>query len=400
MLTKPSQLRKVYLDHAATTPTDPRVVTAMQPYFTEIFGNPSSLYSAGQTVHKAIQGSRQQIANILGTVADSIIFTSGGSEADNLAIYGVARANATNDKHIITTKIEHHAVLHPLEDLAAEGFDITYVPVDSTGRVDPFDIIKAIRPDTILISIMYANNEIGSIEPIAEIGKGILKHRREHKTPYPYFHTDACQATGYLDLNVERLHVDLMTINGSKMYGPKGIGALYVRRGVKLKPLIVGGSQESRLRAGTENTPGIVGLATALTLAQSEKEVETKRVRDLTTYFWQELQKQIPNITLHGPTIGKNRLANNLNIAFRGLEAEALLLYLDSCGIMCSAGSACTARSTSVSHVLHAMGVADSESEATLRFSLGHSTTEEDIDYVLEHLPKMVIMLRETASLQ
>ncbi len=395
MLAKPANPRKVYLDHAATTPTDPAVVAAMQPYFGEIFGNASSLYSAGQAAHKTLSECRKKVAELLGTESDTIIFTGGGSESDNLAIYGLARAHASHGKHLISVAIEHHAVLYPLEDLAAEGFEVTYITLDSTGKVNPADVIKAIRPDTVLVTIMYANNEIGTIEPIAEIGKELLKYRREHKTAYPYFHTDACQATGYLDLNVERLHVDLMTINGSKMYGPKGVGALYIRRGTIIKPIMRGGSQESKLRPGTENTSGIVGLTKALELAQAEKEVETNRVRSLSHYFWNELQKRVPNISLHGPEIGENRLPNNLNIAFHGLSAEALLLYLDSIGIMCSAGSACTARSTSVSHVLKAIGVGDTECEAALRFSLGHLTQKEDIDYVLEHLPPMVEMLRQ-----
>ncbi len=389
-----SPKRLVYLDHAATTPTDPRVVEAMLPFFANSFGNPSALYSLGQEAQQTLRDCRKRVATILGTNPDSIIFTNGGSESDNLAIYGLARAHEQHGKHIITLAIEHHAVLHPLNDLHEAGFEITYIEVDKTGGVDPKKIIQAIRPDTILISIMYANNEIGTIEPIGEIGKELLKYRKEKGSAYPYFHTDACQAAGYLDLNVERLHVDLMTINGSKMYGPKGSGILYIRKGTRIEPLVRGGSQEFGKRAGTENIPGIVGFTKALELAELSKETETKRLRDVCAYFWEELQKNCTGLIWHGPVIGTDRLPNNLNIAFSGVDGQMLLLYLDNVGIMCSTGSACTARSTEASHVLTAIGTSLVESKSTLRFSLGHGTTISDIDYTVEQVTRLVSLLR------
>lgn len=393
-----SPKRMVYLDHAATTPTDPRVVEAMLPYFTSSFGNPSALYSLGQEAQHTLRDCRKRVADILGTNPDSIIFTNGGSESDNLALYGLARAHEQQGKHVITLAIEHHAVLYPLNDLHEAGFEITYIEVDKTGSVDPKKIIQAIRPDTILISVMYANNEIGTIEPISEIGKEVLKYRKEKGSVYPYFHTDACQAAGYLDLNVERLHVDLMTINGSKMYGPKGSGILYVRKGTRIEPLIRGGSQEFGKRAGTENIPGIAGFTKALELAEASKETEMTRLRDVSTYFWEQLQKNSTGLIWHGPTIGAGRLPNNLNIAFSGVDGQMLLLYLDNAGIMCSAGSACTARSTEASHVLTAIGTSLTESKSTLRFSLGHSTTLSDIDYTVTHVTRLVSFLRSSAT--
>ena len=390
MLPKPKKVKNIYLDHAATTYVDSRVFAAMQPYFTKIYGNPSSLYKEGVKANGVLNNSRRVIAKLIGALPENIIFTGSGTESDNLAVYGIAHAHKNHGKHIISTPIEHHAVLHPLEDLKKQGWEITYVRVDNTGIVNPDEVIKAIRPDTILISVMYANNEMGAIEPIAEIGRKLLQYRKENNTMYPFFHTDACQAAGYLDLDVEKLHVDLMVINGSKIYGPKGAGALYVRRGVALKPLILGGDQERKLRAGTENIPGIVGLAKALEMAQANKDKESKRLEGLVKYFWEKLQKQIPKIKLNGPDIGQHRLANNLNISFAGAEGEALVLYLDEYGVMCSTGSACASQSLEPSHVLKALGISHENSRGSLRFTFGRSNTKADVDYLMKYLPLIV----------
>ncbi len=399
-LPKPKKIKNVYLDHAATTYTEKAVFLAMQPYFTKIYGNPSSLYHEGTKAGEALNKSRNFIAKSLGALPENIIFTGSGTESDNLAIYGVARANEQYGKHIISTPIEHHAVLYPLEDLKKQGWEITYVQPDEKGIINADEIIKAIRPDTVLISIMYANNEIGAIEPIAEIGRKLLQYRKDHNSAYPFFHTDACQAAGYLDLDVEKLHVDLMTINGSKIYGPKGVGALYMRRGVRLKPLILGGEQERKLRAGTENIPGIVGLAKALELAQGNKDREAKRLEGIVKYFWEKLQKQIPNIKLNGPEIGPQRLANNLNVAFTGVEGEALLLYLDEYGIMCSTGSACAAKALEESHVLKALGISYENSRGSLRFTFGHCNSKQDIDYLMKYLPLIIKQLRAVTGIK
>lgn len=387
VLPKPKKITSVYLDHAATTYIDSMVLLAMQPYFSKIYGNPSSLYSEGVKAGAVLNDSRRAMAKILGALPENVIFTGSGTESDNLAIYGIAHAHQQRGKHIISTPIEHHAVLHPLEDLKKQGWEITYVKVDAKGMVNVDDVIKAIRLDTVLISIMYANNEMGAIEPVAEIGRKLLQYRKENNTTYPFFHTDACQAAGYLDLDVEKLHVDLMTINAGKIYGPKGVGMLYARRGVVLKPLILGGEQERNLRAGTENIAGIVGFAKALELAQTSKEKESKRLEGLVKYFWEKLQKEIPNVKLNGPEIGGQRLVNNLNVSFGNVEGEALLLYLDEYGIMCSTGSACTVKSLNQSHVLKAMGVPENNSRGSLRFTFGHANTKQDIDYVMKYLP-------------
>ncbi|MSU75657.1 MAG: cysteine desulfurase [Candidatus Magasanikbacteria bacterium] len=408
----------IYLDNAATTPVHPKVLKAMLPYFVKNFGNASAIHTVGQIANGALNDARRIIAEILHALSDNIIFTSGGTESNNLAIFGVAKVVTTPHPdlsrgergnspfpprgnvgmrgvgHIITTPIEHHAVLHPVEELKKQGWEVTYVPVDKNGLVNPEDVIKAIRPDTRLISIMYANNEIGTIEPIAEIGRAILKYRKEHTTPFPYFHTDACQAAEYLDLDVEKLHIDLMTLNGSKMYGPKGVGLLYIRRGVKIEPLIVGGNQEWRKRAGTENIPGIVGLAAALQLAQQGKVKESKRLRALATCFLNGLQKKISGVELRGPAIGPDRLPNNINISIKGIEGEAMLIYLNESGIMCSTGSACTTQSSDPSHVLTAIGLTRKEAYESLRFSLGRSTNRQQIDFVVNSLKRLLTLLK------
>lgn len=412
--------KTIYLDHAATTPVDEKVLKVMQPFFSAHFGNPSALYSASVKANEALNDARRSIAEVLNTQPDTIIFTSGGTESDNLAIFGIANSpleggvggvmnealkphthlppsreeSATTKKHIISIGIEHPAVLEPLERLKNQGWVITYIPVDKTGLVNASEVIKAIRPETILISIMFANNEIGTIEPIAEIGRQLLRYRKEHNTSLPYFHTDACQAAGYLDLSVEKLHVDLMTVNSGKIYGPKGVGCLYVRRGLSLEPQQLGGSQEKHLRAGTENIPGIVGFAKALELVHQSKQKETLRLEKLTAYFWQQIQKKFSHVTLNGPIVGDKRLPNNLNITFPGVDGEALLIYLDSFGISCSTGSACTATTAEPSHVLKTIGLTEAQIKSTIRFSLGKTTSKQDIDYTIRALTNLLPKLR------
>lgn len=382
---KSTKYRKVYLDHAATTPLDPRVYKKMKPYFTDIFGNPSSIYEDAQIARNELDEARETVAKILGCTPEEIIFTSGGTESDNMAIFGVARANKNKGKHIITSNFEHHAVLHPCEELEKEGFEVTYVPVEKNGIIDPQKVKDAVREDTILVTIIYANNEIGTIQPIAKIG------RMCKKKGIP-FHTDACQAAGALDLNVDKLHLDLMTINGSKMYGPKGVGVLYVRKGTPIKPLLFGGEQENRRRPGTENVAGIIGLAEALKLGQKEKDKENKRLIRLRDYLIKGIKDRIPKVLLNGDA--ELRLPNNVNVSIIDIEGEALLLRMDMQGIEASSGSACTSGSLDPSHVILALGHPYEIAHGSLRFTLGKSTKKADIDYVLDVLPGIVKELR------
>jgi len=394
MLTKK---RKVYLDHAATTPVREEVLLAMMPYFTERFANPSGIYADALEVRRDVDKARNSIANILQTQGECIIFTSGGTESCNTALFGVAYKNEANGKHIITTKLEHHAVLHPIQKLEKEGFEVTYLTPDKFGYVSAKQVREALREDTVLVSIMYANNEIGTILPIAEIGKEIIKWRKEKNTKYPYFHTDACQAGGVLDISVEKLHVDLLTLNASKLYGPKGIGLLYKRRGVQMEQMLYGGGQEMKFRAGTENVPGIIGFAKALELAQKEKDEENGRLIELRNYFYERIQKEIPKVKLNGALLKESdtRLPNNLNVSILDIEGEAILLYLDEYGIMTSTGSACTADSLDPSHVLLSCSLPYEYAHGSLRFTLGRENTKADIDYVMEHLPGIVEKLRK-----
>ncbi len=391
-------MKKIYLDHAATTPIRPEVEKSMEPYFDKVFGNPSSLHSFGREAKIAVDDAREKVAGVFGRRSQEIIFTSGGTESCNLALFGIARAHKDKGKHIIISKIEHHAVLHAAMELESEGFEITYLDVDKDGLVDPKALAKAIRKDTILVSVMYANNEIGTIEPIAEIGKEILKKRREYKHIYPFFHTDACQATGYLDLNVDRLHVDLMTINGSKMYGPKGAGVLYLSKGTNLKPMLYGGGQEFSYRSGTENLPGIVGLAEALLLAQKEKMKESARVKKLRDKLIKGIEKNIPDVKLNGHA--EKRLPNNVNMTITDIEGEAMLLYLDELGIAASTGSACTSTTLDPSHVLLALGLPYEDAHGSLRLTLGKENTEKDVDYLLKVLPDIVEKLRRISPIK
>ncbi len=383
----------VYLDNAATTKTDPRVVEAMLPYFSEIYGNPSSLYSLGHKSKIALDKARGDIAEIIGADLDEIVFVSGGTESDNLALFGVARANKDKGKHIITTQIEHHAVLHACERLQKEGFEVTYLPVDRYGVVDLDALKSSLREDTVIVSIMYANNEIGTIQPISEISKIISDFREKHNLKTPYFHTDACQASGYLNLKVNDLGVDLMTLNGSKVYGPKGVGLLYVKKGTKIEPLMYGGGQERNLRSGTENLPAIVGFAEALKIAENEKERESKRVLKLAERLKNGILNSIPKTFLNGHP--KNRLPNNVNITILDIEGEALILHLDSYGICVSTGSACTSQSLDPSHVILATGLPYEAAHGSIRFTLGRFNTEKDVDYVLNVLPGIVEKLRK-----
>lgn len=394
--------RVIYLDHAATTALDPRVFAAMQPYFSDVYGNPSSFHSVGLEAKKAVSAARKTIATLLHGHEEEVLFTSGGTESDNLAVIGVPRAAkkalatkfGTDVKpHVITSAIEHHAVLEPLLHAQKIGeIELTVVPVDREGLVSPKDIEAALTERTVLVSIMLANNEIGTIQPIADIGRVLLAWRKVHTTAYPYFHSDACQAAEYLDLNVELLHTDLLTLNGSKMYGPKGVGLLYVRRGVKVEPLVRGGGQERNIRSGTENVPAIIGLATAFELAQAEREAESARLMVLRDRLVEGLLK-IPKSRLNGhPT---ERLPNSANISFLDIEGEAAVLYLDAEGIMVSTGSACASTSLDPSHVILATGLSYEAAHGSIRFTLGHSTTEADVDRVIEVMPGVVERLRK-----
>ncbi|HID87567.1 MAG TPA: cysteine desulfurase NifS [Anaerolineae bacterium] len=383
--------RIIYLDHAATTPVHPKVLEAMMPYFSEKYGNASSIYSLGREALHALDEARTTVAQILGAEEREIIFTSCGSESDNLAIRGIAFGNRNRGNHIITSAIEHHAVLHTCEQLEKHfGFEVTYLPVDPYGRVDPDDVRRAITDRTILITIMYANNEVGTIQPIAEIGR----IARERGIP---FHTDAVQAGGALDLDVNGLNVDLLTLSAHKFYGPKGVGILYARRGLRLLPVQTGGAHEGNRRAGTENVAGIVGAATALKLAQEEREENNGRVAALRDRLIEGVLERIPHAQLTGhPT---ERLPNNASFIFKFIEGEGLLLSLDMKGICASSGSACTSASLEPSHVLLAMGIPPEIAHGSLRLTLGHENTEEEINYVLEVLPEAVERLRSISAM-
>lgn len=383
----------IYLDHAATTPLDPRVLEVMLPYLKDKYGNPSSFHSRGKVATDALREARTSMANILHVRPDEILFTSGGTESDNLAILGYARMNKQFGTHIITTSFEHHAVLEACIRLEKkEGFRVTYLKPNKEGMIDPKQIEEALTEDTILVSVMYANNEVGTIQPIAEMGTIIQKYREEKKLPHLVFHTDACQAAAYLDMNVEKLHVDMLTMNSPKIYGPKGTGLLYVKRGIKLEPLMFGGAQERGIRPGTEDVAGIIGFAKAFELVQSERVAETARLLPLRDKLIDGILSIIPRTRINGDRI--SRLPNNVNASFIDIEGEALLLYLDASGIYASTGSACTSASLDPSHVILALGFPYEVAHGSMRFSLGHSTTEEDIDYVLKTLPPLVQTLR------
>ena len=381
----------IYLDHAATTPARKEVVEAMLPYFTEQFGNPSSVYSFAAGNKNVITDVRERIANTLGARTEEIYFTAGGSEADNWALKATAEAYGNKGKHIITTKIEHHAILHTAEYLEKQlGFEVTYLDVDENGLVRLDDLKAAIRPDTILISIMFANNEIGTIEPIKEIG-AIAK---EHGI---LFHTDAVQAYGQIPINVDECNIDMLSASGHKLNGPKGIGFLYIRRGVKIRSFVHGGAQERRRRAGTENVTGIVGLGKAVEIAFATMEERTKKEIELRNHLIERILSEIPYTRLNGART--NRLPNNVNVSFQFIEGESLLIMLDMKGICASSGSACTSGSLDPSHVLLAIGLPHEIAHGSLRLTLGDENTLEEMDYVVEQLKEIVSKLRSMSPL-
>ncbi|EPY2277378.1 cysteine desulfurase NifS [Clostridium sporogenes] len=384
--------KQVYMDYSATTYTKPEVLEEMLPFFTENFGNPSSLYSFSDKTKKAVNLARERVAKVLNAEKNEIFFTSGGSEADNWALKGIAYANKNKGNHIITTKIEHHAILHTAQFLEKEGFKVTYLPVDEEGFVSVEDVKTAITDETILVSIMFANNEIGTIEPIKEIGE-LCKEKNI------YFHTDAVQAIGHVDIDVKDMNVDLLSMSAHKFYGPKGVGALYIRNGVKIQNLIHGGGQERGKRASTENIAGIVGLGKAIELAIENMHEENKKLANLRGKLIKEVEKRIPEVKLNGPRDMSKRLPNNVNISFIGIEGETLLLDLDMNGIFGSTGSACASASLDPSHVLLSIGLPHEVAHGSLRLSLGAKNTEEDIDYVLEVLPKIIKQRREMSPL-
>ena len=382
--------RTIYMDHSATTFVKPEVANAMIPYFTEHFGNPSSIYSIARESKKAIDAARVQTAKALGADPDEIYFTSGGSESDNWAIKGVAFANRKRGNHIITSQIEHHAVLHTCQYLEKEGFEVTYLPVDQYGLVDPAVLEKAITEKTILISIMYANNEIGTIEPIAELGAIARKHK-------VYFHTDAVQAIGSVPIDVKAQNIDLLSLSAHKFYGPKGTGALYIKKGVRIDNLIHGGGQERRRRAGTENIAGIVGLGKAIEQATADIPGHAAKIRAMRDRLIKGVLATISHTRLNGHP--EKRLAGNFNVSFEFIEGESMLLWLDDEGICASTGSACTSGSLEPSHVLLATGLPVEISHGSLRLSLGDANSDKDVDFVLEVLPKVVKKLRDMSPL-
>ena len=390
--------KEIYLDYAAATPVDRRVKRAMEPYWAREYGNPSSIHTSGTKARAAIAEARRSIAKILGCTSDEIIFTSGATEADNLAVRGICGAlfesKLRTKGHVVVSKIEHEAILRAAEAVEKEGHAVTYLDVNEYGLVLPDTVKRILRADTVLVSIGYANNEIGTIQPIAEIGKVVRAHRKGKH--HPYFHTDASQAAGFLKLDVQKLGVDLMTLNSGKIYGPKGIGCLFVRRGTPFVPLIYGGGQERGLRSGTENVPGIVGFAKALEIAEGERAAESDRLTKLRDYFIRRLQEAIPDlgIVLNGHQ--SMRLPNNVHISIPGVEGEAAVLYLDVKGIRSATGAACTALASKPSHVILALGRAPEYAMGSLRFTLGRGTTKRDLDYAAGALRKTLDVMRRS----
>lgn len=377
---------KYYFDNAATTPVREEVLQEILPYFREYYGNASSIYSIAKESKKALEAARAKVAAAIGATPDEIYFTAGGSESDNMALRGVVNASKKEKKHIITTKIEHHAILHTAEFLETKGVDVTYLSVDEFGKISLEELENAICPETVLISVMFANNEIGTIQPIAEIGEVAKKHG-------VLFHTDAVQAVGHVPIDVEKLQVDLLSMSGHKLGAPKGIGAIYIRKGTRISPLIFGGAQEKKLRAGTENIAGIVGLGKAAELAVAEMEETTKKLTALRDKLIHGILESIPDSRLNGhPT---DRLPGNCNISFSYIEGESLLLLLDALGIAASSGSACTSGSLDPSHVLMAIGLPHEIAHGSLRLTIDRENTEEQVDFILEKLPGLVQRLRD-----
>ena len=380
----------IYLDNAATTQVDPKVLEAMLPFFTEYYGNPSAVYSFAETAKKAVEDAREKLAELIHAQKDEIYFTGGGSESDNWALKATAEAYGNKGKHIITSKIEHHAILHTCEWLEKHGFEVTYLDVDEKGLVSPEELEKAIRPDTILISIMAANNEIGTIEPLAEIGEIAHKHGI-------LFHTDAVQAFGHIPLDVDAMHIDMLSASGHKINGPKGIGLLYIRKGVKIRSFIHGGAQERQRRAGTHNVPGIVGFGKAAELALANMDERIKYETELRDYLIKRVSSEIPYTKVNGDL--EKRLPNNANFCFRFIEGESMLILLDQNGICGSSGSACTSGSLDPSHVLLAIGLPHEIAHGSLRLTISDQITMEDADYVVDNLKEIVNHLREMSPL-
>lgn len=380
----------IYLDNAATTQVDPKVLEAMLPFFTEYYGNPSAVYSFAETAKKAVEDAREKLAELIHAKKDEIYFTGGGSESDNWALKATAEAYGNKGKHIITSKIEHHAILHTCEWLEKHGFEVTYLDVDEKGLISPEELEKAIRPDTILISIMAANNEIGTIEPLAEIGEIAHKHGI-------LFHTDAVQAFGHIPLDVDAMHIDMLSASGHKINGPKGISLLYIRKGVKIRSFIHGGAQERQRRAGTHNVPGIVGFGKAAELALANMDERIKYETELRDYLIKRVSSEIPYTKVNGDL--EKRLPNNANFCFRFIEGESMLILLDQNGICGSSGSACTSGSLDPSHVLLAIGLPHEIAHGSLRLSLSEKTTREDIDFTIDELKKIIERLRNMSPL-
>ncbi len=386
----------VYMDHAGTTPLAPEVLRAMTPYFTELFGNPSSIHAVGQQARYALDEARDRVARVLNCRAREVVFTGGGTESDNAAIVGVATALQETGNHIITTSVEHHAVLHTCQHLESQGYDVTYLPVDSDGIVQPDAVSRAITDRTTLVSVMYANNEIGVVNPIPEIAQ-VVKQRAADLSRTILFHTDAVQAAGYLDLDVRKLGVDLLSLSGHKFHGPKGTGVLFIRRGAPFLPFLLGGGQERERRSGTENIPGIVGLSVALETANSQREESSRHCAALRDRIVDQVLARVRGSRLNGhPT---QRLPNNANFSFPGVEGEPILLGLDMAGVAASSGSACSSGSLEPSHVLLALGQSAEVARGSLRLTLGKDNTDEQVDYLLDVLVDLVERLRQLPSL-
>jgi len=384
-------MRRIYLDHAATTPVHPEVTKVMAPYFSKDFGNPSTLYSYGREAKGALEEARAKVAELIGAKQpEEIVFTSGGTEADNFAICGIAWANQGKGNHIITTSIEHHAVINVCKFLEKRGFEVTYLPVDKYGLVDPLQVKRVITDRTILVSVMHANNEIGTIEPVEEIAE-IVKEKGI------YFHTDAVQTVGHLPIDVDKMKVDLLAMSAHKLYGPKGVGALYIKRGTRIVPFLYGGEQENKRRASTENVAGIVGFGEACLLTQKDMANEEKRLTHLRDKLIEGVLKRIKNCRLNGHP--KKRLPGNVNVSVEGVEGESMLLQLDLAGVCASSGSACTSSILEPSHVLMAIGVSPEVAHSSLRFTLGAENNEQDINYVLKVLPDIVERLRSMSPI-
>jgi len=389
-----STMKRIYLDNASTTPIDEKVLSTMLSYLKETAGNPSSLHYEGRLAKGAIERSRTKIAEIIGAKSNEIIFTSGGTESDSLAILGIARANQKNGKHIIVSCIEHKAILNSCKKLEKEGFEITYLDVDNDGLISLEQLKSSIKPATTLVSIMYANNEIGTVQPIKQIAKII----KDSKISAPIFHSDACQAAGSLLIDINKLGVDALTISSSKIYGPKGVGCLYITDKNQIEPITFGGDQENHIRPGTENVEAIVGLAEALSISENKRQAENQRLQKIRDYFLSKILKNINNVSINGGV--NNRLPNNINVSIRGVEGESLVLLLDNKGVACSTGSACSSADLSPSHVLMQIGTPLELAHCSVRFTLGRHTQIKDIDDTISILTECVKKIRSMSSIK